>query len=70
MKKLFIILLVFACNIREPAQTNEILSQSTPESQGMSSKAILNFIEAAEKEQPDALHSMMIVRHGNIIADG
>ena len=70
MKKLFIILLVFACNVKEPVQTNENLGQSTPEAEGVSSKAILDFIEAAEKEQPDALHSMMIVRHGNIIAEG
>ncbi len=54
----------------ESAKTNEILGQSTPESQGMSSKAILNFIDAAEKQQPDALHSLMIVRHGNIVAEG
>lgn len=70
MKKLLLVFLVLACNVREPVQTNEILGQSTPESQGMSSKAILNFIDAAEKEQPDALHSLMIVRHGNIVAEG
>ena len=70
MKKLLIIFLVFACNVKEPVQTNEILSKSTPEAEGISSKAILDFIEAAEKEQPDALHSMMIVRHGKIVAEG
>lgn len=70
MKKLFLIFLVFACNVKEPVQTNEILSQSSPEAEGISSLAILNFIDAAEKEQPDALHSLMIVRHGKIIAEG
>lgn len=70
MKKLLLVFLVLACNVREPVQTNEILGQSTPEAQGMSSIAILNFIDAAEKEQPDALHSLMIVRHGKIITEG
>lgn len=70
MKKLFFVFLVFACNVKEPVQTNAFLSQSTPEAEGVSSKAILNFIDAAEKEQPDALHSMMIVRHGKIITEG
>ena len=70
MKKLLIIILVFACNVKEPVQNQEILTQSTPEAEGVSSKAILDFIEAAEKEQPDALHSLMIVRHGKIVAEG
>lgn len=70
MKKLLLVFLVLACNVREPVQTNKILGQSTPEAQGMYSKAILNFINAAEKQQPDALHSLMIVRHGNIVAEG
>ncbi len=42
----------------------------TPESQGISSKAILNFIEAAEKERKDDLHSFMLLRHGKVLAQG
>ena len=37
--------------------------RSTPEAQGVSSAALLGFIDAAEK-QVDALHSFMLVRHG------
>ena len=70
MKKLFFIFLVFACQVKEPVQTHEPLEYSTPEAEGVSSKGILDFIEAAETQQPDALHSMMIVRHGKIIAEG
>jgi len=70
MKKLLIILLVFACNVKEPVQQVELLSKSTPEAEGISSQAILDFVEAAEKEQPNALHSLMIVRHGRIVAEG
>lgn len=45
------------------------LPRSTPEAEGMPSQAILDFIEAAET-QVDALHSVMIVRHGRVIAEG
>jgi CubicO group peptidase (beta-lactamase class C family) len=45
------------------------LPRSTPESQGMSSAAILSFVEAAEKDI-DALHSLMVVRHGQVVAEG
>ncbi|MCG8307605.1 MAG: beta-lactamase family protein [Cytophagales bacterium] len=70
MKKLFIILFVFACNVQEPVRQIGQLTHSTPEREGVSSDAILNFIETAEKEQPDALHSLMILRHGKVIAEG
>jgi CubicO group peptidase (beta-lactamase class C family) len=45
------------------------LPRSTPEAQGISSAAILQFIEAAE-EKLDALHSIMIVRHGHVVTEG
>ena len=44
-------------------------SESTPEAQGISSLAILDFIETLEKEI-DAVHSFMILRHGKQIAAG
>ncbi|NQT27131.1 serine hydrolase [candidate division KSB1 bacterium] len=44
-------------------------SNATPESQGISSSAILKFIEIGEAEI-DALHSVMILRHGQIVAQG
>ena len=43
--------------------------RSTPEAQGVSSAALLGFIEAAE-QQIDALHSFMLVRHGHVVAEG
>jgi len=70
MKKLLFILLLISCQVKEPVQTAEPLSYSTPEAEGISSKAILNFIESAEQEQPNALHSFILVRHGKIIAEG
>jgi CubicO group peptidase (beta-lactamase class C family) len=46
----------------------EPLPRSTPEAQGISSQAILNFVEAADKI--NTLHSYMIVRHGKVISAG
>lgn len=43
---------------------------STPEAQGISSRAILQFVKALEKEQPNAIHSLLLRRHGKIVAEG
>jgi CubicO group peptidase (beta-lactamase class C family) len=45
------------------------LPRSTPEAQGISSAAILQFIEEAGQKL-DALHSVMIVRHGHVVTEG
>ncbi len=45
------------------------LPRSNPEAQGVSSSAILSFVEAADRNI-DALHSLMILRHGQVIAEG
>jgi CubicO group peptidase (beta-lactamase class C family) len=45
------------------------LPRSTPESQGVSSPSISAFIDATEKKKL-GLHSLMIVRHGQVVAEG
>ncbi len=45
------------------------LPRSTPEAQGVSSAAVLDFLQAADREI-DAMHSVMIVRHGHVVAEG
>jgi CubicO group peptidase (beta-lactamase class C family) len=45
------------------------LSRSDPESEGISSSAILSFIEAADATLR-SLHSFMLVRHGHVVAEG
>ena len=45
------------------------LERSTPEAQGIASAAILDFVETAETEF-DALHSLMLLRHGRVVAEG
>ena len=45
------------------------LPRSSPEAQGVSSAAVLAFVEAADKDI-DSLHSFMLVRHGHVVAEG
>ena len=45
------------------------LPRSAPEEQGVESGAILNLIRAA-RERSLELHSVMILRHGHVIAEG
>jgi len=45
------------------------LPRATPESQGVSSAALLAFVDAADAKV-DAMHSVMLVRHGHVVAEG
>jgi CubicO group peptidase (beta-lactamase class C family) len=47
----------------------EPLARSSPESQGISSSAILAFIEAADKNI-ESMNSFMLMRHGQVVAEG
>src|SRR6516164_2143159 len=44
------------------------LPRSSPETQGISSQAIQDFVSAADRI--NTLHSFMLVRHGKVIAEG
>jgi CubicO group peptidase (beta-lactamase class C family) len=44
------------------------LPRSAPEAQGVSSAAILSFLEAVDKV--DSMNSFMLVRHGRVLAEG
>jgi len=45
------------------------LPYSAPESQGIASSAILGFVEAVE-QNIESLHSFMLLRHGQVLAEG
>ncbi|RYX80680.1 class C beta-lactamase-related serine hydrolase [bacterium] len=45
------------------------LPRTSPESQGISSAAIREFVETAD-QRVNTMHSFMIVRHGQVIAEG
>ena len=51
-----------------PRAADQSLPRSTPEAQGISSQAICDFVAAVDKI--NTLHSFMIVRHGQVIAEG
>ncbi len=45
------------------------LPYSTPEAQGVDSTALLALLDAVESEGV-GLHSLMLVRHGHVVASG
>lgn len=53
----------------EPNEAQSNLPRSAPEAQGVSSAKLLEFVNAADKEI-ESFHSVMIVRHGHVIAEG
>ena len=52
-----------------PRASQPALPRSTPEAQGVSSSNLLDFVDAADR-QLDSMHSVMILRHGHVIAEG
>jgi CubicO group peptidase (beta-lactamase class C family) len=71
MPRLIVLLLLLTAASSSYAAdpTSASLPRSTPESQGVSSAALLAFVEAAEK-QIDSLHSVILIRHGKVVAEG
>jgi CubicO group peptidase (beta-lactamase class C family) len=55
------------CLAAEPASS--ALPRSSPEAQGVSSSDVLAFVDAADRTI-DAMHSVMLVRHGHVVAEG
>jgi CubicO group peptidase (beta-lactamase class C family) len=51
------------------AEKTAALPRSSPESQGVSSAAVLAFVDAADQKL-DGMHSFMLVRHGRVVAEG
>lgn len=49
--------------------TKAVVAHSTPEAQGIPTASILNFIDAVEQAELE-LHSLILKRHGNIVAQG
>jgi CubicO group peptidase (beta-lactamase class C family) len=61
MALLLVLALGFACTVPE---------KDSPELEGISSRAILDFVEALDYEMPDQIHSIMLRRHGKVAAQG
>lgn len=62
--RLFALLVVFALS----ASAAQPVPRSSPEAQGVSSAALLEFVNALD--QMDAMHGLVVVRHGQVIAEG
>jgi len=62
------LLLALLVNCTE-TNTDNSLPRSSPETEGVSSEAILAFVEAADREANE-IHSFMLLRHGKVIAEG
>ncbi len=61
-----LLLFMLMLHANQPAAA---LERSTPEALGISSRAILGFVDAAEGSI-DALHSFMLLRGGKVVAEG
>lgn len=64
-----IVLVAVGLGLLRPSAEPRPLPRNTPESQGVSSQAILDFVNDADRSL-DSLHSLMILRHGRVIAEG
>jgi CubicO group peptidase (beta-lactamase class C family) len=68
-KALLVGLIVSSGPLAHAAEPAAGLPRSSPEAQGIASSALLAFIDAADNDL-DALHSVMLVRHGQVVAEG
>lgn len=69
VKKYSLPLLLLLVLAQANAQVKQALPRSRAESQGMQTQGILDFLDAAAKSKNE-LHSIMILRHGHVVAEG
>ncbi len=69
MTKTLSVLFALVCTTAIGAEPTKSLPRSKPEAQGVSSAAVLDFVKTADR-QSDSLHSFMLVRHGQVVAEG
>lgn len=71
IKSWWYVVLMLPAVLSVPAIADPVpsLPRSDPERQGVSSKSILEFVDEADRTL-DSLHSLMILRHGEVIAEG
>ena len=69
LSRVFVLLLTLSLGAVLTTGRVQAMPRSAPEAQGVSSSALFQFVEEAE-QKIDALHSVMVVRHGQVIAEG
>jgi CubicO group peptidase (beta-lactamase class C family) len=70
IKLSLIVLITSVLTFDLPGQVTEKLPRSTPESEGVFSSGIIDFLNAADTAGRVELHSFMFLRHGKVIAEG
>jgi CubicO group peptidase (beta-lactamase class C family) len=68
IRLLTLLMLAFVLSITSSAQTKSLI-RVTPESQGVSSKYIIDYLNAIDTGNVE-MHSFMLIRHGNVVAEG
>jgi CubicO group peptidase (beta-lactamase class C family) len=68
-RNFLLIILSFSLIYNTFGQNTESLPRSTPESQGVSSKYIIDYINAIDTGKVE-IHSFMLLRHGKVVAEG
>src|SRR5436853_288290 len=64
-----IVLVLMNCLSAAAEAPSSSLPRSSPEAQGISSSALLDFITDADTKL-DGMHAFMLVRHGHVVAEG
>ncbi len=64
-----IVLFLISCKTGSQYTATTSLERNTPEAEGVSSEAILTFLDSADASIHE-FHSIMILRHGKVIAEG
>jgi len=68
MKQTYLSFILFFMSLPIIAQSS--LPRSTPEAQNIDAQGILQFLDAMESESKHEVHSMMMLRNGNVFAEG
>jgi CubicO group peptidase (beta-lactamase class C family) len=66
---LFILLIFSAFQVKLSGQIADRLPRSIPESEGISSSGIIDFLNAIDTGRQE-IHSFMFLRHGKVVAEG
>jgi CubicO group peptidase (beta-lactamase class C family) len=67
--KTFSVVALLICTASSCLAAGPRLPRSSPEAQGVSSAALLAFVEEADRKI-EAMNSFMLVRHGHVVAEG
>mgnify|MGYP006967432276 CR=1 FL=1 len=68
MKRILLAIAFVALTLGANAQINDI-PRSTPEEQGVPSKALIELFDAMHNMEQTDIHSMIVMRHGKVVGE-